>query len=247
MNLYCLHGFLGKPSDWLALNLEAIPDVKPHYIDLFHDPNLPVTSLNEWAVNFNRETMRRNQANTPSILLGYSMGGRLALHALLQNPSAYQGAILVSVNPGLSEERQRKERLKNDYDWANAFASEPWAPLIERWNAQPVFRSDPTPQRLEKEFDRAVLAKAFRHWSLGHQDDLTDTLSRINLPILWVVGELDTPYRLASKNITLRHPLSNVWIAEQCGHRVVWQTSSEFRARSISFINSILPSGVARC
>ena len=57
------------------------------------------------------------------------------------------------------------------------------------WNRQEVFRGKHPPfKRLEEEFDRTMLSEALRHWSLAHQQDLSDTISRLQLPILWVVG-----------------------------------------------------------
>ena len=101
MKIYALHGFLGLPSDWAEFNgLEGV--------SLF-DTRLPAPSagLTQWGKAFNAF------AEPGSLLLGYSLGGRLALHALCDNPGRWQGAILISAHPGLrcSKEKETRERM----------------------------------------------------------------------------------------------------------------------------------------
>lgn len=74
MNVYALHGFLTQPSLWDFLGL------KIHALDIY---SIPGTTQNEWAKHFNATIPTKND----NILIGYSLGGRLALHALLDQPN----------------------------------------------------------------------------------------------------------------------------------------------------------------
>ena len=115
--IYALHGFLGKPSDWDFLDLQNI-----------HAPNLhqapQAKDFWNWAEDFNREVAAQDDA---PILLAYSMGGRLALHALLQGPKLWKAAIIVSAHTGLQSEQERTARLQSDAKLAEDFLHQPWA------------------------------------------------------------------------------------------------------------------------
>lgn len=240
MNLYCLHGFLGTPNDWLPLELYSIPSVNPVYVDLFNEPALRSNSLWDWADKFN--AFAADSQKERSLLLGYSMGGRLALHALLKNPTVYRGAIIVSANPGLSNFEEKRLRFERDLRWAKAFEAEPWENLMAKWNFQPVFLSDDVIPRCEESYCRTTLSRALINWSLGEQDDLKDRLSELDLPILWAAGRLDSAYSKLAQKLSFKHKLSQVWIAEECGHRLPWQNTKEFKEQLANFTNAITTS-----
>ena len=153
--IFALHGFLGSPSDWQLLE-KAFPKAKLHAVDLFDKRYSQ--SLIDWAKSFNESA---KQSNGKRILIGYSLGGRLALHALLDNPSLWSAAILISANPGLKSEQERSDRLASDSRWASRFLIESWDVLLDDWNKQPIFANDSFSfQRCEKDFSRAQLAEA---------------------------------------------------------------------------------------
>lgn len=231
--LYCLHGFLGLPADWLPLHLESIPSIRPVYLDLFNDPQLPQVGLSEWTENLNALIAQRKER---PFLMGYSMGGRLALHALLKDPGLYQGAIIISAHPGLACPQQKLQRLENHHKWAEAFENDPWDATLDLWNQQSVFLSDDVIPRKEEDYSRVALGKALRLWSLGGQEDLKEALAQVDVPILWCVGGLDTAYRQIAEGLTFRHSLSHVWIAEETGHRLPWQKNREFYKQITNFI-----------
>jgi 2-succinyl-6-hydroxy-2,4-cyclohexadiene-1-carboxylate synthase len=239
MNLYCLHGFLGRPADWEQMQLLPSQHIDLNYIDLFNHPSLPLAPFSSWSENFNNYVSNKDPQKKGSILIGYSMGGRLALHALLENPKLYRGAIFISTHLGLKCPNEKQRRIESDALWARAFMSEPWESVLSKWNSQGVFLSDDPVPRYEEEYSKTTLANALQSWSLGLQGDLREGLSQINLPILWAVGGLDKPYLEMANQLVLRNSLSKVWVAEQCGHRLPWQNKAEFRKLSTSFIQSI--------
>lgn len=70
-------------------------------------------------------------ADKPYILVGYSLGGRLALNYALQSKypqSKLVALILEGANLGLENEQQRLERWQNDLAWAKRFSQEKLCP-----------------------------------------------------------------------------------------------------------------------
>lgn len=220
MKKCALHGFLGKPSDWQFLQGWETPD-------LFQGESIQQNDLKSWGTWF----------SPVDLLLGYSMGGRLALHAVLESPSCYRGAVFVSTNPGLRTGRE--ERLAKDREWARKFRELPWRQVMEEWNNNPVFAADRKIVRKETDFDREAIAWSLEKWSSGWQEDLTDQIAELDLPILWIAGELDGSYAEKARRIRLKHPLSKIWIAKGAAHRVPWAVQDQFMEEVTKFQESI--------
>lgn len=225
--IYALHGFLGKPSDWDFLDLKNI-----------HAPNLhqasPTKDFWTWAEDFNREVA--TQDKNP-VLLGYSMGGRLALHTLLQAPKLWKAAIIISAHSGLAQELERAARQKSDALLAHAFLQQTWASVTDKWHGRPMFGGLPPPSpRQESEYSREALAFALTTWSLGRQDFLLPRLKEITCPVLWMAGEKEEKF-VEQAQLACQHlPKAKCWIAKDCYHRVPWEKPQEFLAKTKEFL-----------
>ena len=166
MKTYVLHGFLGKPEDWKGLNQGMFLNGGLEAVDLY---NFPIISLEEWAEQFNRY-VQDDSAGCNRCLIGYSLGGRLALHSLLQNPFLWDAAILISAHCGLESAVKKQERCLADERWARLFEQEEWSALLSAWNSQPVFQdSQELPDRREADFSRKNLASTLRYSLLGNR------------------------------------------------------------------------------
>lgn len=214
-----LHGFLGCASDWSQFS-------NIHTIDIQMDAKSD--TLWKWAQTFNEAHPR--QHSTTHVLMGYSLGGRLALHALLSPMSPWDAAIIISAHPGLASHKDKQARLKKDLVWAERFEKESWNDLMAAWESQEVFaKSTHRFNRKEIDCDRSQLAEMLRRWSLGCQENLLPRLQSLSLPILWIAGENDLAYRDRALSLQLAHPLSRIWIAPNAGHRVPWEQPSLFQ------------------
>ncbi len=126
MKIWALSGFLGLPRDWDFLQC-------PHLVGVDYQ-NFCLNSLSAWGQDFNCWiNQQHSQAN---IIMGYSLGGRMALHALIEQPQLWHAAIIISTHTGLKKQRERQKRLNQDQMWAERFEKEPWNSLIRDWNAQ---------------------------------------------------------------------------------------------------------------
>ena len=212
--IHALPGFLGTDEDWKEFHSE------PHSLisyDLFRDPDLiPHHSIEQWMSSFQS---RIKILTIPRILMGYSLGGRLAIRLLLQKSNLWNGAIIISAHPGLSDVNEKTERISIDKQWADRFRKEPWEKVMEGWNSRETFKGGSFSfERIENHYSRESISRALEVSSLGHQGDLRDQLQQLNVPILWIAGENDLKYRNLAQTLSFSHPLSQVWIAPEAGH-----------------------------
>src|SRR5687767_12547154 len=126
--IVCLHGFLGRPSDWMPIQRafsDLIPGVQCEAVDIFSSlRTFKSKSMVDWAKSFNREQKSKHVER--NLLIGYSMGGRLALQAAMDKPGLWDEVILVSSHPGLTSEDDKSKRLVSDLEWAEKFSNMPW-------------------------------------------------------------------------------------------------------------------------
>jgi 2-succinyl-6-hydroxy-2,4-cyclohexadiene-1-carboxylate synthase len=194
----CLHGFLGLPSDWNFLREAGLTIETP-----------PLDAIPRQG----------------DVLLGYSMGGRLALQVLLEG-AIYRRAVIVSARVSNAEAGRRE----SDERWALRFESEEWASLMTEWNAQPVFGGRSMP-RDERDFDRAALARAMREWSPAVLPSVVSRLPEIDIPVLWIAGELDAKYVGEAMRAVALLPNAEMWVCPGAGHRVPWEQPARFVER----------------
>jgi 2-succinyl-6-hydroxy-2,4-cyclohexadiene-1-carboxylate synthase len=217
--LTCLHGFLGLPSDWDLLPCTA----DAHKVDwmpvLAGLPGKPLDArLDDLAGAL-------NAALSGGSLLGYSMGGRIALHMLLaEGGEKWRSAVIVSASPGLKNRAERSARFNADGAWARRFRYDPWDAVVSAWNDQAVFATDRATQliRQEFEFDRKHLALSLLRGSLGRQGDLRSKLVALDIPALWIAGELDTKYAALAQECAALNPKFQCEIVSGAGHRAPW-------------------------
>lgn len=173
--------------------------------------------------------------------MGYSLGGRLGVSALIDNPSLWQGAILISTHIGLSTLQAKEERILQDGRWKERFLNDPWPELIASWNSQPVFGGDISPfVRKEEDFSRENLAKTLQFWSLGRQDYYLQQIEKLPIPLLWMVGERDTKFLQMAQTLKFSHPQSRISIAKSAGHRLPWQAKEFFISEIKGFLYDVL-------
>jgi len=232
-HIHALHGFLGHPNDW-----PTSPLLKNfHAYDLLND--FPIISFDAWAPKFNESISAKSHSASNNILLGYSLGGRLALHALLQAPDKWKAAIIVSTHPGLTSHEEKHQRIAADELWAKKFEHEPWEEVIKAWNAQDVFKHSVEFNREESDNDCLMLSKAMKTWSLGKQKNLTDEINSLNVPIYWMVGENDKKFLLQAEKFNFKHPKSKICVVSQAGHRLPFDQPKLFLSNVTNFIQQL--------
>ena len=164
------------------------------------------------------------------VLLGYSMGGRLALRLLERSGADFAAAVIISA--GLNTPDQARKR--RDEEWARRFESEEWSSLMRAWNAQDVFGGHVVDRR-EEDFDRAELARQLREYSPAVL--APPRLESIGTRVLWVAGERDARYAGIAKGAVERLPNAELWICPGAGHRVPWEQPQALVERLRTFLH----------
>ena len=236
-SLVFVPGFLGLPADWedVIPREDSFKAARIEQISLFSSEesnnigSTALMALEGLAEEINKKALAMP---APRVLVGYSLGGRIALHAILKAPQLWQGAVIVSANPGLAEQNERTERLKADEIWAQKFETEAWDKLLSLWNSQGVFSTQKNEvenhsqqhqmKRREAFFSRSRLAAALRGCSLGVQEDLRPRLKALEQSILWIVGDEDLKFKSIALELKSLNSLIKARIVPQAGHRVLF-------------------------
>ena len=227
--IWCLHGAVGQAGDWDRFSLAmAEKGESCRAVELWRYLECEGLSLNQWAKAFNAEVRAAGEVN--NLLVGYSMGGRLALHALLDDPDLWGKAVIISSHPGLKEEQQRLERMADDAAWAGQALTAEWKLFLQNWDRQGVLQGGEKEEpdaRMRLVNRRRAIARSFMEWSLGKQADLWGELKEVRCPVLWMTGKRDQKFTdLAQEAV----PLLAKGLHEEfeAGHRLVWEKPEEF-------------------
>ena len=236
--IYALHGNLGAREDWRFASGQ-FSEEKLEAVDLWE-----VVKLSSGLRASASELCNNVPRNEKHFLLGYSLGGRLALHALVDFPESWSGAVIVSAHPGLSEANEKATRLEKDRRWAERARHENWEDFLAAWNEQPVFGGDPTAQVLrrqgELESRREQIARAFELWSLGQQENLVPRLATCKVPVLWVTGAEDEKFSNIAFGMADVMTQGEHVAIEKCGHRVLAEVPDQLAAAIGDFQKRIL-------
>ncbi|WP_281772357.1 2-succinyl-6-hydroxy-2,4-cyclohexadiene-1-carboxylate synthase [Haemophilus parahaemolyticus] len=218
-----LHGLLGSQRDWQGVLtlLQNFPQFRPLTIDLpFHgkSENIACQDFVDLRAQLH-QTLMTLLGNTPFFLVGYSLGGRVALDYTfhVKNPHLL-GTILEGTNIGLKTEAECKARWQNDQHWANRFRTELITQVLNDWYQQPVFahldackRSILIEQRQHNSGKN--IAQMLESTSLAKQQDYSDLLKTSEKNITFFIGEKDQKFR----QIAIENQLSYILIAN-AGH-----------------------------
>lgn len=217
-DILALHGNLGSADDWEPWKfsgLRAINLWQHSDLDFFEMAHLIATELSAG--------MER------PVLAGYSLGGRLALHAMAIHPERWAGAIILSAHSGLECVEDRLARRVSDEIWARKAREMEWSEFLADWNRQGVLSHSPVPStQLALEGEREGIALAFETWSLGRQENLRSQLRRFHAPVLWITGERDEKFTSLASGMGDVFPDFQHCILRGLGHRVLGEDSASF-------------------
>jgi 2-succinyl-6-hydroxy-2,4-cyclohexadiene-1-carboxylate synthase len=168
------------------------------------------------------------------ILVGYSMGGRIALYLAIHFPQYFYGVILESASPGLSDQLERDHRRIQDLKLAEQLESWDLGAFIQQWYAQPLFKSFVQHPNYQEAIARRLnndpykLAKSLRFMGLGTQPTLWNNLGEIQIPLLLVVGELDPKFVKINQMMAQSVLQARLKIVPRTGHNVHYEHSAKF-------------------
>jgi 2-succinyl-6-hydroxy-2,4-cyclohexadiene-1-carboxylate synthase len=176
------------------------------------------------------------------VVVGYSMGGRLALKAALRRPGRFGALVLVGTSAGIEDAEARTERRRADEQLADWIESHTIEEFAGRWEAQPVFATQPpelvTAQREGRlSHEPARLARLLRSAGQGMFEPVWHELERIDCPVLAVAGELDSTYADASFRIAERVRRGRARLVPGTGHAPHLERPDDFAGVLLDFLD----------
>ena len=157
--------------------------------------------------------------------VGYSMGGRAALHLALAHPYLVERLVLISTSAGIEAPTERSARRAADEVLARRIEERGVEPFLEWWLAQPLFATLSSAQSgLEARRANSApgLAASLRLAGAGAQAPLWDRLVELGrqaMPAPAVAGELDPRDRAQAKLLAAAiGPTASVTVIEGAGH-----------------------------
>jgi 2-succinyl-6-hydroxy-2,4-cyclohexadiene-1-carboxylate synthase len=161
----------------------------------------------------------------PATVVGYSMGGRLALYVAMHHRHACSELVLESATAGIPGRTDRTKRLSVDRALANELEQGRFEDFLRTWYCQPIFRTlADAPERLEKLIglrcvnDPKELARTMRGLGAGTQPSLWHKLSELTLPVLLLAGEKDPKYVDIVQSMTGSLPQGRMAVVPGAGH-----------------------------
>ncbi|MBI5091175.1 MAG: 2-succinyl-6-hydroxy-2,4-cyclohexadiene-1-carboxylate synthase [Candidatus Hydrogenedentes bacterium] len=244
-----LHGFLGAHDDWDEVVQRLAPVYRCVTIDLpGHGRSVGASCLDDYGMVATADAVIEvaDEAGLDHFsVVGYSMGGRIALYLATVFAMRLDCLVLESASPGLKSTAEREARRARDAAWAETFESEELLIALEKWYGQPIFEQIKTdPVRFDAMLRRRLtngpreVARALRALGTGSQSPLWNELAFHTMPTLLVVGEHDAKFRAIAEEMTQRCPAMRLGMVPGCGHNVHFEKPQEYTELLQCFIPS---------
>ena len=244
-----LHGFMGSSADWKEVMKSLAHRFYCTAVDLpGHGASLnlpPDDHTVEGTARKVFDALGELGIKRPKII-GYSMGGRLALYLALRYPTHFSGLFLESASPGLESPEERRARREADEMKAQRLESEDFTEFLEDWYRQPLFASVTRNEGLLQQTiearlhnDPAELAKSLRGLGTGRQLSLWGELSRLQVPALAVAGELDEKFVEIGRRMEAESPMIGFAQIPGVGHNVHDESPGPYIGLLKDFLESI--------
>lgn len=222
--LVLLHGFTNTGASWdgvVAVVPERYrplaPDIRGHGAAAAAAPvDLASVIADVSALTETDETFT---------LAGYSMGGRLALHAAFALAPRVDRLVLIGASPGLEDPGERAARVTADEKLADQIEEMTIDAFAARWAQAPVLADQPGHVRAAVDADRRRntphgLASALRGLGTGTLPSLWDRLPALDIPVELIVGERDQRFRVTAERMAAALPAARLDVVAGAGHAV---------------------------
>lgn len=215
-----LHGFTHTGASWdpvvaaLGERYRALaPDIRGHGSASRRTPVSLEAVLDDLAA----------LAPARFTLTGYSMGGRIALHATLALPTRIDRLVLIGASPGLASPADRDARRSADEELARQIESSSIEQFARRWAQTPMLTGQPPKVAAAVHRDRlrnrpTGLARALRGLGTGALPSLWERLEEISVPVTLLVGERDRKFSAIASDMARALAAAEVIVVPGAGH-----------------------------
>ena len=213
-----LHGFTQSGAAWAPITQKLADSHRVVTIDAPGHGR----SANAQAGLSGGADLMVGESPSPAAWIGYSMGGRFALHVALRHPDVVTRLVLVSTNPGIENPTERADRRSADEGLADHIEEVGVEQFIGEWLSQPLFASLPAEaSALESRLGSTAegLASSLRLAGAGQQEPVWHLLPSLSMPVLVVAGELDSKYvAIARRLVDSIGSNARLCVIEGAGH-----------------------------
>ena len=234
-----LHGFMGAGADWLPIAELCVnhffclmPDLPGHG----HNTQLPFSQPLDFdgVVEGLQVFLQYLQLDRIG-LVGYSLGGRIALYAATKFPEKIGALVLESCQAGIADEQMRRDRAEADDRRAETLLAQGMESFVEHWYELDLFYTLKSQPRLlteikekRKKNDPRWVAKIIQELSPGRQPPLWEKLGALPMPVMLIAGGLDSKYAELAATMGRQMPEAVVEIIPGVGHNVHLENPGQF-------------------
>lgn len=252
-----LHGFTGSAGAWrglaasLAGEYEAIaPDLIGH--GRSPAPAEPDRYRMERAAD-ELVALLRARGHGRAAWLGYSLGGRVALHVAVRHPEAVAALVLEGASPGIADAGERAARVRSDEALAERIERDGVEAFVDEWERVPLFATQLALPAETRAALRAVrvshaargLARSLRGMGAGAQEPLQGRLAEVRAPALLLAGELDAKYAALAGEMARTMPNATMSLIAGAGHAAHLERPDAFLRPLLGFLRRAWPGGGA--
>ena len=201
--------------------------------------------LDHRAHDFEGRLAEIADAGEGAVLAGYSLGGRLALHAALRDPGRYAALVIVGASAGIEDAAARAARAEADERLASWMEGRQIEDVVSVWERQPLFADqsdtlveEQRPGRLDH--DPLDLASLLRTAGQGALAPVWSRLGGLELPLLAVAGSRDERYTAAAQRIAAAVPSGTARTVEDTGHAAQLQRPDAVARLLVDFLDEHL-------
>ena len=238
MTLVLLHGFSGHGGSWAEVAARFPGALTPNLPGHAGEP-MPA-DYDLWAAADDLA------ARLPATfdLVGYSLGGRIALHLALAHPARINRLVLIGVSAGVPDPAAR---MAEDEVWARKLEVGGLPAFVDAWEARPLFASRraasgaAAARAARLQHHPADLARALRAFSPGRQDDLRARLSELAMPTLWLAGEHDAKFVALARELAPACRRGQAAVVPGSGHDVPLERPEALTRLLRDFLSSAAP------
>ncbi len=247
--LILLHGFTGSSVNWRRVTAVLSNHFRLITIDLLghgrtDSPNNPARYRMEQA-SADLIALLDNLGVAQTALLGYSMGGRLALYTAVHHPHRISRLILESASPGLQTAVERSERRQRDEALAGQIERDGIPTFVDFWESLSLWESQKrlpegirlTLRRQRLQNNSKGLANTLRGMGTGVQPSLWPRLADLHMPVLLLAGALDEKFVGINRQMAAQLPSARLQIVADAGHTIHLERPSIFNHLLLQFLN----------
>jgi 2-succinyl-6-hydroxy-2,4-cyclohexadiene-1-carboxylate synthase len=235
-----LHGFTGDSSTWTPFcpvwgthSKLIIPDIIGHgETDSPEDTNCYQMESAAKDLIFLLDQLDIEKID----LLGYSMGGRLALTLAILYPERVRKLILESASPGLKTNEERVLRRMKDEELANFINDRGIVSFVDYWEKIPLFS---TMSRLPNSIKQSIreqrlsnktkgLANSLIGMGTGAQVSWWGKLDLLSSEVLLLTGEKDEKFCKIAENMVENMRKASWIVINDCGHAIHVEQKEKF-------------------